>query len=725
MAEKQAEFPQPPTLATRVANAWGYIRNGKGLVPEAQPVGINPNAGEAPEDESAPAPEEGVFARQPSSFQLDARWLDELAMNADPVLNEEGGGDLKLWEKVLKDDTAHSALQQRRLAVIARPWEVEPGDDTPEARAAADHIREQLKRINWDRICDKMLYGPWYGFAVAEMIFGIGPDGKYRIDEAIIPDRKWFGFTNRGELRMKTAEHPQGEKLPPNKFWVYSAGGSHDFDFYGRGLAHWCYWPVWFKRNGLKFWAVYLEKFGMPTALGKFPSGSTDDVKNKLLSAASAVSRDAAVIIPKEAELELLASGRTGEGSYEKFLEKMDEALLRVILSQTGTSKSEAQGLGGSQSDVMKDVRDEVVRADSDLLHESFNRGPVKWMTRWNFGPNVALPRVYRIMEEPEDLKELAERDKLLQELGWERTEESAKEVYGESYQRVEKPEPAPIPGIGQPPIEEEEEELDEDGNVIDLKKERLKRLSQFAASGPRPLYIYRPVKPKTAKKLLAWAKKVGIPNLLSADDLHVTIIYCRQPVDWFEMDDSWERKDLTVNPGGPRALEGMGDEGAIVLRFGDDQLDYRFDRLVRSGCVPSHSEFKPHITLGEGKDWQVPDDLDLFNEELELGPEIFEEAKASWIDGILSGHGAFSAQDEDFISRWADALASEAEPALAEFAASLKGKLEDGMTADGFRVALLEALERFPADRLAELAGLPLVAARAAGETGLEDGMI
>jgi phage gp29-like protein len=69
-----------------------------------------------------------------------------------------------------------------------------------------------------------------------------------------------------------------------------------------------------------------------------------------------------------------MAQGRTSDATYLQFCNQMDDAILRVILSQTGTSKSEAQGLGGSQSDVMKDVRDEVVAADSDVLHESFNR---------------------------------------------------------------------------------------------------------------------------------------------------------------------------------------------------------------------------------------------------------------------------------------------------------------------------------------------------------------
>jgi hypothetical protein len=147
------------------------------------------------------------------------------------------------------------------------------GDESAQAKAAADHLREQIKALPWDRICDRMLYAIWYGFGVGEAMFDYGPDGKVWLKNILVPNRSWFAFTNAGELRMKSAENPEGEALPPNKFWSIRSGASHDFALYGVGLAHWLYWPVWFKKNAIKFWAVYLEKFGMPTVLGKFPEG--------------------------------------------------------------------------------------------------------------------------------------------------------------------------------------------------------------------------------------------------------------------------------------------------------------------------------------------------------------------------------------------------------------------------------------------------------------------
>jgi hypothetical protein len=710
-------LPQPASFFTRLRTGFDVI-----MGREAQPTNNDPLAGASPEEEGAPprTGETQVYSRSFEGFRVDPRWLQQLALNDDSVLMREGQHDLKLYDAILDDPTCASAFQQRRLAVVSKPWEVEAGDESAQAKAAADHLREQIKALPWDRICDRMLYAIWYGFGVGEAMFDYGPDGKVWLKNILVPNRSWFAFTNAGELRMKSAENPEGEALPPNKFWSIRSGASHDFALYGVGLAHWLYWPVWFKKNAIKFWAVYLEKFGMPTVLGKFPEGADDQVRNNTLEAATAVGRSAAVSTPENVTLELLASGRTSDATYEEFCAQMEDQILRVILSQTGTSKSEAQGLGGSQSDVMKDVRDEVVAADSDVLHESFNGTVARWLTEWNFGPNVAPPRVYRNLEPEEDLDAQAERDGKLKVLGWERTDESFREVYGEGYEKQEKPEAKIDPATGLP-YDKPAPPPGDRGNVIDMAQERERRAAQFAAfatDGPRPLYVSRKLEAGSARKLLDWAAKAGIPNLEPLGELHVTVLYSRQAVDWFDMGEAWASDPagrLRVPPGGPRSIVRLGDN-CIVLRFASSDLKWRHDAMVERGA--SHDDdYAPHVTIAKDPDFDVESIEEAFQGELTFGPEIFEPLEMDEPAAVN-----FSAAELDQIDRWAAKLADESEPIVAEFAASLKGKLEGITTPEALRVVLLDALEKFPAERLGELAGLSFTAARAAATAGESD---
>lgn len=523
-----------------------------------------PNRSSTPEDDSS-AEIGKVYSRSGESFAVPGQYMNRLAQNEDKILIREGAQDLRLYDDLLDDDVAFSCFQQRRLAVVSHDWEVSAGDnDDPRSVEAADHLRLQLKQISWDRICNLMLYSVWHGYAVAECLWKIGSDGKIWLDDVIVPDRRWFAFTERGDLRFSPNYSVfAGQHVPPNKFWTIKTGGNHDFAFYGLGLGHWTYWPIWFKRNVVKFWAVYLEKLGFPTVVGGAESTWSEAEKADFMTALVAIGRDRAVRVPSESmkNIELMEGSRTAAGAsgYSDFVTEQNEALMRIILGQPGTSKATAQGIGGSQAQVHEDVKAEIIKADSDLLSESFV--PAKWLTRWNFGDDVAPPRVYRILEKAEDVDTIAERDSKLHAIGIRRTEQSVSDIYGEGYELVE----------------------------------------------------------------------------------------------------------LT-----PPALQPFGNPGQLPVAANDDD---------------------------------------------EEAAELAREAFAATVDDLDLSSG-----ESDAIERIARAMAEETNPILLQFGAALAQSVEGIESAEGMRIALLEAFEAMPVRALAEATALPLLAERLAGNANVED---
>ncbi|MDO6575035.1 phage portal protein family protein, partial [Staphylococcus pasteuri_A] len=95
-----------------------------------------------------------------------------------------------------------------------------------------------------------------------------------------------------------------GERMPENKFWWFDVGADNDENPYGLGLAHWLYWPVFFKRNGLKYWSVFLEKFAQPTPTATLPQAQIQDpvMKRRALEALQAIQVDSGVLIPEGIE---------------------------------------------------------------------------------------------------------------------------------------------------------------------------------------------------------------------------------------------------------------------------------------------------------------------------------------------------------------------------------------------------------------------------------------
>jgi phage gp29-like protein len=207
-------------------------------------------------------------------------------------------------------------------------------------------------------------------------------------------------------------------------------------------LAHYLYWLTYFKRNGLKFWMIFLEKFGTPTVTAKANRQVIEDPveRGKLLDALQAIQVDGAVIIPEGVEIELLEAVRGGASDYDTLQERMNLAISKIVLSQTMTTDN---GSSRSQSEVHKLVRDEVVESDAWLVDDSFNKTAVKWLTEWNFGEGVRPPIVSHARKEEEDLTQKAEIDTKIYSLGFEPTEDYIKQTYGEGWvKRVAPPMP-------------------------------------------------------------------------------------------------------------------------------------------------------------------------------------------------------------------------------------------------------------------------------------------
>lgn len=146
--------------------------------------------------------------------------------------------------------------------------------------------------------------------------------------------------------------------------------------------------------------------------------------------------------------------------------------------------------------------------------------------------------------------------------------------------------------------------------------------------AAPRSLYVSRKV--TNAAEILKWAKAQGFTSTLAAGDLHVTVAYSRDPVDWMAVGSSWsggEKGTLTVSPGGPRLVEKFGG-GAVVLLFGSSELSWRHRDIVESGASWDWPDYNPHITIT-----YEPGDVDLskvepYRGKIELGPEVFEEVE-------------------------------------------------------------------------------------------------
>jgi phage gp29-like protein len=349
-------------------------------------------------------------------------WIRRLE-NPDPVLRSESRGKgLRLYDEILRDAHAFSVLQTRILAVVGKEWQIEPAQagarrGRPKAvtreQEIADFITQALLATNFDQARQELLLSILYGFYVLEVIWGLDAQGRI-VPARLIPKHpRRFCFTAERELRLLTPAAPlEGEPVPERKF-ICMTWGSVD-NPYGQGLGQKLWWPVWFKKHGIKFWVIFAEKFGSPTAIGKYPPGSDEETQKKLLEALGAIQQDSGIIVPETMVVELLEAARTSSvNTYESLCEFMDRQISKAVLGQTLTTEIGDTG-SYAAAKVHGEVRDDLVKADADLLCECLNETLIKWIVDYNFPGVQDYPKIWINTEPEEDLKTLAERDKIL-----------------------------------------------------------------------------------------------------------------------------------------------------------------------------------------------------------------------------------------------------------------------------------------------------------------------
>jgi phage gp29-like protein len=349
----------------------------------------------------------------------------------DEILESKGGGDLRLYQRVSQDDRVMSCMQQRISGTISKEWVVTPGGEKRIDRLAADDLRHQIETLDWDRINEKMLWGVFYGYSIAELI--LEPDGdRVKLADIRVRNRRRFRFGSDRQPRLITFENHLGEALPERKFWHFCSGADNDDDPYGLGLAHYLYWPTWFKRNDLRWWILYLENFADPATIGTYPDGATDEEKARLEGFVKTVGKSKWAIKSTSTLIEHLEASRSGAADYQAIYELLDKAISTIILSQTMTT---SDGSSLSQAQVHQDVAHAVVKSDADLISSSFNNSVARWLTEWNF-PGAAIPQCYRKLESEPDLKALADRDKVLSDMGFSPNLKYIIDTYGEGFQQ-------------------------------------------------------------------------------------------------------------------------------------------------------------------------------------------------------------------------------------------------------------------------------------------------
>lgn len=387
----------------------------------------------------------GVIATRETAWDY-AGFLG-LLVDPDPVLQKMSEGP-EILESLSADPHLMSQIQTRKAGTLDMEFEFQPGSDKGQEEDAAskklcEAFSEDLHNINLRETISQILDAVLYGFTAVEIIWK-HEGGMVRIAGLNSLPARWFGFNKDNEPRFISINSMiEGEPVPPLKMVFARHFPTYDNPFGIRLLSR-CFWPVYFKRGGMKFWSKFAEKYAGMFLLGKYQNeGAAKDMLKQLTN----MVQSAVAVVPYGSEVEVIQGNVAGSADvYERFCKAMDSEISKAILGQTLTTEAGDKGsysLGQVHENVMKSYQ----QSDQALVKTFFD--DLAWAYA-QVNNSTAKSPVFSWIPPEDEKKTLAERDQILSNIGVSFSKEYFQNKYGFSPEDFElKPvqQTAPLPG--------------------------------------------------------------------------------------------------------------------------------------------------------------------------------------------------------------------------------------------------------------------------------------
>lgn len=366
---------------------------------------------------------EGIYALFRELEERDAHYFATLQTRKNALL----GCD---WRLVWPAESAGASASER--AILARTYEVLRG--LPDWPGALQHLLDALGK----------------GYALVEILWQRDPrTGAVRIADLVGRRACDFAFDTAGNLyrvdvepmaasvmwrdRLAGAQPPAllrrpGEvflapsaarRMPERKFLVHVFQPSAEAP-YGTPLAGRVYWYSWFKRNTLRDWALFNERFGAPSPLARYASTTPAADVARLAESLDRLREGAGLVVPETISVELLETRRAAAATstFRELADWCNDEISKIVLGQTLTTSEGRRSGSLALGRIHESVKHEYLAADARALARSISRQLVRWIVDFNFGPAAPAPELVFEIQEPRDDQAELEVDRGLLQLG-------------------------------------------------------------------------------------------------------------------------------------------------------------------------------------------------------------------------------------------------------------------------------------------------------------------
>lgn len=316
-----------------------------------------------------------------------------------------------LFEDMLERDAhLYAEMDKRKSAPGTLDWSIVPPRNASAAEkklaAYADEVIRDLP--DFEDLIKALMDGVGHGYCAIEIIWNknqseLLPSFEHRPQE-------WFQLSlDRTCLRLRDGS-AEGAELQAFG-WVLHTHGLAKTGYIGKmPLYRVLAWPFLYKLYGISDFAEFLETYGLPIIVGKYPAGAEAGQQRSLLRAVQSLGHDARAIMPADMQMEIItAAAGSGTATHMTIVDWADKAQSKAILGGTLTSQADGKTATNALGNVHQDVRDDIRNSDCRQLAGTLTRDLIYPLLALNKGGLDGLRRCPRFVFDTGEAEDLAQ----------------------------------------------------------------------------------------------------------------------------------------------------------------------------------------------------------------------------------------------------------------------------------------------------------------------------
>jgi len=312
-------------------------------------------------------------------------------------------GNYDLYDQMMDDDQVSAVMMLKKVLIIDCDWEIDvydrkTGKENSDIKEFLEWNLQEVLGIEDNKLFEQiqlnMLTAKEYGFSLSEKIFEYRDTKKWgkRIVIKNIktrPPHTFFfyqdDFGNITELEQDT---DSGRiKIDYNKMIHYINNFKFDNPYGESELNEGIYRNWWSKQAIIKFWNIYIERYGNPPVVGKYDR-KDKNIVDKFKKVLKNLQVQTGITIPLEYEIKLLEANSKGESVFERAINYYNMMIARKLLipDLMGFSGKEISGGSYALGKEHFDIFYKIIELDRKYVEMLLTRHIIQPLIFWNFG---------------------------------------------------------------------------------------------------------------------------------------------------------------------------------------------------------------------------------------------------------------------------------------------------------------------------------------------------